>query len=137
MNFSKSLSVRISNASRELKLFAAVYLIMGLAYSMVDSTFNNFLNEKFTLTGFQRSFLEVPRELPGFLVVFVSALLWFLCSRRLGGVAMLLGTAGVLLVGFASPSYRIMVIWLFVYSLGQHIFHALSFHDRDGIGQGR
>ena len=63
---------------------------MGAAYSIFDATFNNFLDERFVLTGFQRAFLEVPRELPGFLVVFVSALLWFLCSRRLGAVALLL-----------------------------------------------
>jgi predicted MFS family arabinose efflux permease len=107
-------------------LFAVASLALGIGYSMIDSTFNNFLHDKFALTGFQRSFLEFPRELPGFLVVFVSALLWFLCSRRLSAVAMLLGAAGALLVGLASASYGVMVIWLFIYSLGQHIFMPLS-----------
>ncbi len=68
---------RIKSSSRELLLFAAAALMLGMAFSMVDATFNNFLNDKFALTGFQRSFLEFPRELPGFLVVFVSAALWF------------------------------------------------------------
>jgi predicted MFS family arabinose efflux permease len=89
---------------------------------MIDSTFNNFLDERFTLTGFERSFLEFPRELPGLLVALVTALLWFLCSRRLGGLSMVLGIVGALLIGFASPSYGIMVIWLFIYSLGSHLF---------------
>ncbi|HEX2979420.1 MAG TPA: hypothetical protein VHO48_04060, partial [Anaerolineaceae bacterium] len=88
----------LKQVSRELKLFAAASLSMGMAYSIVDATFNNFINERFSLSGFERSFLEIPRELPGFLVVFVSALLWFLCSRRLGGFAMLLGAAGALLI---------------------------------------
>ena len=92
--------------------------------------FNNFLNERFSLTGFQRSFLEVPRELPGFLVVFVSAGLAFLCSRRLGAYSMLLGVAGALLIGFASSSYAIMTLWLFTYSMGQHLFMPVS----SGIG---
>lgn len=117
---------RTRQVSRELMLFAVASLALGIGYSMIDSTFNNFLHDKFALTGFQRSFLEFPRELPGFLVVFVSALLWFLCSRRLGAVAMLLGAAGSLLVGLASASYGVMVIWLFIYSLGQHIFMPLS-----------
>ena len=112
--------------SRELKLFIAASLAMGMAYSIVDSTFNNFLNERFVLNGFGRSFLEFPREFPGFLVVFVSALFWFLCSRRLGVVSMLLGVAGTLLMGFASPTYMLMVAWLFIYSLGMHIFIPLS-----------
>ena len=117
---------RISSMPRELKLFAAASLFMGAGYSIIDATFNNFLNERFTLSGFERSFLEIPREIPGFLVIFFSALLWFLCSRRLGGVAMLLGAAGALLIGFASTSYPVMVIWLFIMSAGQHLFIPLS-----------
>lgn len=121
-----TLPARISRMSRELKLFAAASLIMGMAYSFIDVTLNNFLNDRFALTGFQRSFLEFPRETPGFLVVFVSALLWFLCNRRLGGFALLLGALGSLLIGFASPTYGIMVGWLFIYSMGQHLFIPIS-----------
>lgn len=122
----RKLFSRLENAPRELKLFVLASLTMGIAYSVVDSTFNNFLNERFALTGFQRSFLEFPRELPGFLVLFVSALLWFLCSRRLGALSMLLGAAGALLMGFVSPTYMFTVAWLFIYSLGQHVSMPVS-----------
>ena len=120
------LSSYIKNMSRELKLFIAASLAMGIAFSVVDATFNNFLNERFALTGFQRSFLEFPRELPGLLVVFVSASLWFLCSRRQSAVAMLICAAGTLLIGFVSPFYMIMVAWLFIFSAGQHLIMPLS-----------
>ena len=83
-------------------------------------------SSKFALTGFQRSFLEFPRELPGFLVVFVSAALWFLCSRRLGVVAMIFGAVGAVLIGFASSSYGVMIVWLFIYSLGNHLFMPIA-----------
>jgi predicted MFS family arabinose efflux permease len=121
-----SLTTRFSNMSRELKLFALASFSMGMAYSLFDAIFNNFLNTNFSLTGFQRSFLEFPRELPGFLVVFVSAGLWFLCSRRLGAISMLLSMVGAVLIGFVSSSYVVMVIWLFVYSLGQHVYMPLA-----------
>jgi predicted MFS family arabinose efflux permease len=121
-----SIAERVSRMPRELKLFAVASLAMGMAYSMMDATFNNFLNERFALTGFQRSFLEFPRELPGFLVVFVSAGLAFLGSRRLGAVAMVLGVIGTLLIGFFSPAYGVMVLWLFVYSMGQHLFMPIA-----------
>ncbi len=117
---------RARRTSRELLIFAMASFVMGMAFSMVDAMFNNFLNERFALTGFQRSFLEFPRELPGFLVVFVSALLWFLCSRRLGAVAMALGSAGALLIGFGSFNYGFMLIWLFIYSLGSHLYIPIS-----------
>ncbi|HPI93011.1 MAG TPA: MFS transporter [Deltaproteobacteria bacterium] len=117
---------RSTRMPRELRLFIAASLAMGMAYSIIDATFNNFLNDRFALSGLERSFLEFPRELPGLLVVFASALLWFLCSRRLAVVAMLLGAAGSVLIGFASPTYTAMVFWLFIYSLGQHIFLPLA-----------
>ncbi len=115
-----TLADRIDRIPRELKLFAVASLAMGMAYSVMDSTFNNFLNDKFALTGFERSFIEFPRELPGFLVVFVSALMWFLCSRRLGALSLALGAVGAILVGFVSPSFGVLLLWLFIYSLGQH-----------------
>lgn len=117
---------RIRQSSRELILFATAALMLGMAFSMMDATFNNFFNDKYALTGFQRSFLEIPRELPGFLVVFVSAALWFFCSRRLSVVAMMLGAVGAVLIGFTSFSYSVMIIWLFIFSLGNHLFMPLA-----------
>jgi predicted MFS family arabinose efflux permease len=111
---------------RELLLFGIAVFAIGVGANIFDSTFNNFLDERYMVTPFQRSFLEFPRELPGFLVVFVSAGLAFLCSRRLGAVTMLLSVVGVILMGFAAPTYALMAIWLFVYSLGQHMFFPLS-----------
>jgi len=113
---------RFKRAPRDLVIFASAALVMGTAFSIMNATFNNFLNERFHLNGFERSFLEFPRELPGFLVVFVSAALWFLGSRRLGVVALLMSAAGAFLIGFASPGYWVMVMWLFIYSMGDHLF---------------
>jgi MFS family permease len=117
---------RIQKSSRELIVFAFAALALGMAFSITDSTFNNFLNDRFALSGFERSFLEFPRELPGFLVVFVSAALWFLSSRRLAVVAMIFGAVGAVLIGFASSSYAIMTIWLFILSLGQHLYMPIA-----------
>ncbi len=117
---------RAAHIPRELKLFVVASLALGVAFSMFDATFNNFLDERFALTGFQRSFLEFPRELPGFLVVFVSAGLWFLSSRRLGAASLALGVVGALAIGFISPTYAFLILWLFVYSLGQHMFMPLA-----------
>lgn len=130
MNPFSRLLAKWVNTPRDLKLFVTASLVVGLAYSMFDSTFNNFLNERFALSGFQRSFLEFPRELPGVLVVFVSAIFSFLASRRLSVLAMLMGLAGVVLIGFASSSYVVMVVWLFLYSMGQHLYMPIA----SGIG---
>lgn len=93
---------------------------------MVDAVLNNYLSETFRLGNLQRSVLEGPRELPGLLVMFVSAGLFFLCSRRLGVLAMALAALGLVLIGTASISFFLMLCWLFIYSLGQHIFIPLN-----------
>lgn len=126
MAFVSSQLSKLKLIPRELLIFGMTVFAIGVGANIFDSTFNNFLDERYLVTPFQRSFLEFPRELPGFLVVFVSAGLAFLCSRRLGAVTMLLSVAGVLLMGFAAPTYAMMAIWLFVYSLGQHVFFPLS-----------
>jgi len=126
MTFVTTQLAKLKLIPRELLLFGMAVFAVGIGVNIFDSTFNNFLDERYMVTPFQRSFLEFPRELPGFLVVFVSAGLAFLCSRRLGAVTMLLSVAGVLLMGFAAPTYALMAIWLFVYSMGQHMFFPLS-----------
>jgi len=107
-----SLHNRFRNLPRELVLFIVASFAVGMAASLVDSSLNNFLNDTFHLTGFQRSFLEFPREFPGVITLFVSAALWFLGSRRLGGVAMIFAAVGIFLIGFSSSSYLTMVVFL-------------------------
>lgn len=121
-----TLQTRISNISRELALFICASFAVGMAGSLVDSTLNNFLNDTFTLNGFQRSFLEFPREFPGFIVLLVSAALWFLGSRRMGAFAMALAGVGIFLIGFAKNSYTTMVVFLFIFSMGNHLFMPVS-----------
>jgi predicted MFS family arabinose efflux permease len=121
-----SLRQRLTGLDRDVWFFMAAIAAAGFAQSMLDSTFNNFLNETFRLTNLQRSILEVPRELPGILVVFISAGFFFLCNRRLAAVAMTFAALGLTLIAAATFSFPLMLVWLFVYSVGQHIFLPLN-----------
>ncbi|OGF50951.1 MAG: hypothetical protein A2044_07640 [Candidatus Firestonebacteria bacterium GWA2_43_8] len=107
---------------RDYTLFLIAILLGGFGASFVDATFNNFLFETFKITDAQRAFLELPRELPGFLVAFVSALLFFMCNRTMAAFARATTAIGILLVGFCSVNYHVMLVWLFIYSSGQHLF---------------
>jgi predicted MFS family arabinose efflux permease len=113
---------KLFNLPRDFQLFLAATFVFGFSQSIVDSTFNNFLNETFIINNLQRGLLEFPRELPGLLVIFVSAGLFFLCSRRQAALANILCAFGILFIGFFSPSFSIMLIWLFIFSVGQHLF---------------
>lgn len=122
----KQFKNRISDLPRDFRLFIAATLVFGFSQSIVDATFNNFLNETFAISDWQRGFMELPRELPGFLVVFFAALFFFLCSRRLAVLANLLCAFGILLIGFVSPGFSVMLVWLFIFSVGQHLFIPLN-----------
>jgi len=117
---------KVLSLPKDFIFFLIAISFFGFSQSIVDSTFNNFLNETFKLSNFDRGFLELPRELPGFLVIFVTALLSFLCSRRLAALSHLIIAIGIFLIAVFSINLSVMLIWLFIYSIGQHIFLPLN-----------
>jgi hypothetical protein len=111
---------------RDFILFMIASAILGVSQSIDSSVFNNFLNDTFHLSVTQRTLLEIPREFPGFLVVFVSGLLLFLGDVRIAVAATLMAALGMIGLGFLSSSFGIMVLCLTVYSMGQHLFMPVS-----------
>ena len=117
---------RLSAQSGQYALFFAAVAVFGFSQSVVDATLNNFLAETFSISEFQRGFMELPREMPGFLVIFLSALFFFVGSRRLAALANALMALGIILLGLFSVSFPVMLLWLFVFSSGQHLFLPLT-----------
>jgi predicted MFS family arabinose efflux permease len=120
------LQKRIRNVHRDLLLFLASIALVGFGESIVNSVFNNYLSETFKIGGLQRTVLEFPRELPGFLVIFISAALFFIRSRRLAVFAMLASAAGLICMAFLSVNFHWMFVWLFIFSVGVHLFLPLA-----------
>ncbi|MBK8801875.1 MAG: MFS transporter [Fibrobacteres bacterium] len=121
-----SLISRFRALPPDLRNFLLALATFGFAMSLFDAIFNNFLDARFQPSGFQRTLLEVPREIPGLSVVFVSAILAFLPSRRLAVLASVLSGLGLVLLGTLSSTFYWMMPWLFLYSMGQHLFMPIS-----------
>jgi MFS family permease len=111
---------------RDLVLFLIASAFLGVSQSIDASVFNNFLNDTFNITVSQRTILEFPREFPGFLVVFVSGALIALGDVRIAGVANILAAVGMMGLGYLSKDFGVMMIWMTVYSMGQHLFLPVS-----------
>ncbi len=126
----KRLADKFFNLPRDFVLFIIAVSIYSFAQGIVDSTLNNFLYETFKISFFQRGMLELPREAPGFLVVLISAVFFFLCNRRLAALANLIAGAGIFLIGYFTKTFNVMLVFLFIFSVGQHIFLPLN----SGIG---
>lgn len=112
--------------NRDLILFMLASAFIGISQSIDASVFNNYLSDTFHLTVSQRTILEFPRELPGFLVVFVSGALIFLGDIRIASLANMLAAFGLLGLGNFASDYYTMMIWMTVYSMGQHLFMPMS-----------
>jgi predicted MFS family arabinose efflux permease len=122
----KAIKDRIDKLPINMRLFIMVMFFSAFSQGIYDSIFNNYLNISFALNSLDRTLLELPREFPGFSVAFVSALLFFLSGTRLASFAMLLQAIGVILIGLFARNYTITIVWLFIYSLGQHLFLPLN-----------
>jgi len=121
-NKSDTLLARWRATDPAFKAFLLGVFFLGMNSGVLSSALNNYLNDSFTLTSQQRGFLEFPRELPGALVIFVTGLLAALSVRRWAIITGLLTAAGVAGLGFLSPAYRPMLLWMLVWSFGSHLF---------------
>lgn len=111
---------------KDLILFLIASAFLGVSQSIDSSVFNNFLHDTFDITVSQRTILEFPRELPGFLVVFVSGALLALGDVRIASIANILAALGMMGLGYFSKSFGVMMIWMTIYSMGQHLFLPVS-----------
>jgi predicted MFS family arabinose efflux permease len=121
-----SLVTRARRLPRDFLLFAIGATLCAFAQSAVNAVFNNFVNDTYAIGDFQRGLLEVPRELPGFLVVFVSAVLYLMSPRRLAALATLFAAIGIAGIALFSARYGAMLAWLFLFSVGQHLLIPLT-----------
>ncbi|OQB34822.1 MAG: hypothetical protein BWY06_03341 [Candidatus Latescibacteria bacterium ADurb.Bin168] len=81
-------SLRRWNAqSVDFRWFILALCVATVGGAMVDPAFNNYLRDTFHLAADKRGQLELPRELPGFLVTVTSGLLFFLPEVRTAAVA--------------------------------------------------
>lgn len=117
---------RLLSQSVDFRAFLSVIVAAAFSGALLDAVLNNYLDATFHISSLQRTILEIPRETPGLIVVFVSALLFFWCSRRLAVFAMLCCAAGLTAMALIPPVYGLLLGALFIYSMGQHIFMPLS-----------
>lgn len=122
-----------------------VFLIMVCAAAVgngfSDSIYANYYKDVYDVTATQRAFIEFPRELPGLLCAFVIASFSFLGDFKLSLIAQILACTGLTVLGLFTPSFSLMLLFLFINSLGMHLFMPLqdsitmSMSDPDKVGR--
>lgn len=100
---------------------AGASLFMGLYSGLYDPSFNNYLFQVHHLGEVARGGLEFPRELPGFLIVFIFTALIFLRDSRIAFLAALMIGVSLWGQGFLAPDMRAVVFWMLLWSMGAHL----------------
>jgi MFS family permease len=116
---------------RDLKLLFIATFFFGVAFGIFMASLNNYLSDIHHLDAASRGWLEFPRELPGFFILFVSAaLLSVMREAKMAAVAMAFSAIGAIGLGFAAHTTTLLVVFVIVWSLGDHILFAVQ----DAIG---
>jgi predicted MFS family arabinose efflux permease len=114
-------------ASKDLKRALFATLFFGAASGIFIATLNNYLSEIHSLGAEARGWLEFPRELPGFLIMFVAgAMLTVFRETQMAAAAMLLSAVGAVGLGFLAPTHAALVVFIVIWSLGDHIIFAVE-----------
>lgn len=109
-----------------LLLFAGASMLMGLYSGLYDPSFNNYLAQMHNVSPLARGALEFPRELPGFLIVFIFTALIFLADTRIAALASILVGVALWGQGFIAPDLTMIVVWMIIWSTGAHLFMAIT-----------
>ena len=117
---------------REMVLFFVIVAAAAFGYGLSDSVYANYYKDAFNVTATQRAFIEFPRELPGLLCLFVITALSVYGMAKSNLVAQICSFAGLLALGLFTPKFGVMLIFLFINSMGTHLFLPLN----DAIGMG-
>ena len=114
-------------ATKDLKRALLATLFFGAASGIFTATLNNYLAEIHHLGAEARGWLELPRELPGFLIMFVAgAMLTVFRETQMAAAAMLLTALGAVGLGYLAPTHAALVVFIVIWSLGDHIIFAVE-----------
>jgi MFS family permease len=106
----------------EMKIYLLVLAFVALGSSMSGNVLSNYFKDVYNTNAFQRGFIEFPRELPGMLSIFMVALLAKFSDVKIAIISMILAAAGILVLGYLTPTFYIMLIFIFINSVGSHLF---------------
>ena len=113
--------------SRDFLILLLATMAFGAAGGVFQSTLNNFLEDVHLMDAEGRGWLEFPRELPGFLLIFIAGLMLIrLRETQIAAAAMALAAVGALGLAYLSAGTAALVAWVMLWSLGDHILFAVN-----------
>lgn len=101
--------------------FLAVLILSGVSYGLYRGVQDNYLAEIVHITAFERGIVEFFREIPGLLVVLILAWMYRFSESRIFKIGLAWMTAGLAGLLVSGNGKLIVVCFMVVFSLGEHI----------------
>lgn len=127
---------------RSIWIFSAVLAATAFGAGFADNLMSNYFKDAYQVNALQRGLIELPRELPGVITVFLIAMLAGLGDLRIAMLANGLALIGLTFLGFLTPPFAIMIMIIFFHSIGQHLWFPLQssigmslIHDETNAGR--
>ncbi len=100
-------------------LLAIMTAAFGMAMATQQNIVTNYFEDVLKLQGPQFGYITAIREVPGFLLIFITALFYRLSIPKLTALALVLLAIGYMLFG-ASTSFWSVAPWVIISSMGYH-----------------
>ncbi len=97
-------------------------LLVGAANTVFMSVMPDYLNNVLEVNGDVRGALEIPRELPGFLLVFIAGALVRIPLRNAIALIFFVGTCAFLGFAFLSRGLATFILFMVMWSSAMHAF---------------
>lgn len=121
---------RLREMDRRLLIYFCIIALSAFGLGLSNDVMSNYFKDAYNASAYQRGIIEFPRELPGMLCMFIIAGFSFLSDIRLAVIAQVLSIIGITILGFSTPPFIFMMVFIFINSLGMHLFFPLQ----DSIG---
>ncbi|NOQ21367.1 MAG: MFS transporter [Candidatus Aegiribacteria sp.] len=102
-----------------------IVALMACAGAIFSSVMPDFLKNHIGIEGDVRGALEVPRELPGFLLVFITGILVSIRRHNAFGGVFIIGIAAFIGLAFLAGTLPTFVIFMVLWSTSTHAFMPL------------
>lgn len=122
--------IKSNKINKGLLVYFIIIALTAFGQGLSGDVISNYFKDAYNVTAYQRGVIEFPRELPGLILIFVVAALSFLSDIRISIIAQMFGIAGITVLGLFTPSFAVMLIFIFINSMGIHMFMPLQ----DSIG---
>ncbi len=103
------------------KAFFITIITFALSYGLYKGIIDNYLAEVAGMSEFDKGVSEFFRELPGFALIFVLAILYEFSAVRIYQIGAVIMLAGMAMQSIVPPTKVLVIMAIFIYSLGEHI----------------